>query len=831
MNAFKDYFLGIEKPANKRIANTQKCLRVSGKHNDLEEVGKDTYHHTMFEMLGNWSFGDYFKKEAINWAWELITDVYKIDKNRLYATVFEGDESDNLPRDKEAYECWKHIMPENRILNGNKKDNFWEMGDQGPCGPCSEIHIDLRSNSERNAKDGKELVNKGHPLVIEIWNLVFIEYNRKANKDLEPLPEKHIDTGMGFERLCMVIQGKTSSYDTDIFQVLVREICLLTNSKYGHSKEEDIAIRVIADHIRAATFSICDGQMPSNNGAGYVIRRILRRAIRYAFTFLNKKKPFMHNLVGILVSQFKNVFPEIYKSKYLAINVIREEEISFLKTLDDGLALLNTIMEHSSEKVISGKKAFEIYDTYGFPIDLTKLVLEENQYELDIAGFTKALQEQRDRSKKDAQSKNEDWIILKDDEQQEFIGYDYLEAEVRVTRYRKLTNKDGQLYQLIFNLTPFYAESGGQVGDKGYLETDSGDVYYIIDTKKENNTSVHIVKNLPKNVKTSIFRAVVDSKQRFRTSCNHSATHLLHQALREVLGTHVEQKGSMVHSNYLRFDFSHYKKLSNEEIKQVEDFVNARIKENIPLEEKRKVPYKQAIKQNAIALFGEKYGDTVRSIQFGKSMELCGGTHVSNTSEIWHFIVVQESAVASGIRRIEAISFDDVKEYFKNQADIVTQIGRDLKSKDIVKSVSQLIKENQYQRKLVEQLINEKKKFILTGLLKKVEVIEAINFISESIDMDTKDIRDIAFQLERMVENCFIILSNKDKEKPSISCYVSKSLTEKYKLHAGKIIGVLSKHIGGKGGGHASFASAGGDNHKGVEELIQNAREIVCQVQ
>ncbi|MAZ27569.1 MAG: alanine--tRNA ligase, partial [Cytophagaceae bacterium] len=642
MNQFKEYFLGNTVPKNTRVTDTQKCLRVSGKHNDLEEVGKDTYHHTMFEMLGNWSFGDYFKKEAIGWAWELLTEVYKMDKENLYVTIFEGDASEDLDRDTEAYTLWKQFVPEDRILNGNKKDNFWEMGDQGPCGPCSEIHVDLRSAEEKTKVSGAALVNNDHPQVVEIWNLVFIQFNRKADGSLENLPARHIDTGMGFERLCMALQGKTSNYDTDVFMPLIREIETITHSKYGKAGETDIAIRVIADHVRAVAFSIADGQLPSNTGAGYVIRRILRRAIRYGFTFLNTKEPFIFKLVDILVSEMGGAFPELKKQQNLIQNVIREEEVSFLKTLDQGLVLLDNIIETTSGKEVNGEKAFELYDTYGFPIDLTALILAERGFSLDEKGFQEQLQKQKERSRAATKIETGDWTVLHDDTEEEFIGYDSLTAKVKITRYRKFTTKkEGDQYQLVFNLTPFYPEGGGQVGDKGYLEAPNGDVVYIIDTKKENNLIIHIAKNLPKNPQET-FTAVVDEKQRGRTAANHTATHLLHQALRTILGTHVEQKGSMVHSGYLRFDFSHFAKMTADEIKDVEQFVNARIREQLPLEEQRNIAYAEALEQGAIALFGEKYGDSVRAIRFGKSMELCGGTHVANTADIWYFKIKSE---------------------------------------------------------------------------------------------------------------------------------------------------------------------------------------------
>ena len=629
MAPFKEYFLGNAKPKNNRIADSQKCLRVSGKHNDLEEVGYDTYHHTLFEMLGNWSFGDYFKKEAIAWAWELLTEVYGIDKDIFYVTVFEGsDDADNLEMDTEAYDIWKQYISEDRILKGDKKDNFWEMGDQGPCGPCSEIHVDIRSAEEKAKISGKDLVNEDHPQVVEIWNLVFMQYNRKANGSLESLPNKHIDTGMGFERLCMVLQNVQSNYDTDVFTPIIREIETITNKSYGKDEKADVAIRVISDHVRAVAFSIADGQLPSNTGAGYVIRRILRRAVRYGFTFLDKKEPFIYRLVDVLSNRMGEAFPELKAQKQLIENVIKEEEQSFSRTLDQGLVLLNRIVDETKGDTVSGEKAFELYDTYGFPIDLTALILSEKGLKLDEKGFNEELQKQKKRSRAASEMSTDDWTIIVDDAEEEFVGYDILQANVKLTRYRKVSSKkDGDMYQLVFNLTPFYPEGGGQVGDKGYLEDTRGDVVYILDTKKENNVIIHFAKNLPKHIDQS-FKAAVDVKQRHRTECNHTATHLLHQALREVLGAHVEQKGSAVHSKYLRFDFSHFSKLTVEELRDIENFVNRRIEGKLELEEKRNIPKEEAIAEGAMSLFGEKYGDTVRAIRFGKSIELCGGTHV-----------------------------------------------------------------------------------------------------------------------------------------------------------------------------------------------------------
>ncbi|UBZ15242.1 alanine--tRNA ligase [Flagellimonas marinaquae] len=828
MNQFKEYFLGNSVPKHKRITDTQKCLRVSGKHNDLEEVGKDTYHHTMFEMLGNWSIGDYFKKEAIAWAWELLTEVYKIDKDSLYVSVFEGSEEDNLPLDQEAYDLWKAIVPENRIIKGNKKDNFWEMGDQGPCGPCSEIHVDIRSKEEKAKVDGASLVNQDHPQVVEIWNLVFMQFNRKANGSLEPLPEKHIDTGMGFERLCMVLQGKQSNYDTDVFTPLIREVEIITGKKYGKDEETDIAIRVISDHVRAVAFSIADGQLPSNTGAGYVIRRILRRAIRYGFTFLDTNKPFIYRLVKVLSEQMGKAFPELKEQYQLIENVIKEEESSFLSTLEQGLVLLDSVIKSSKDKTIAGDKAFELYDTFGFPIDLTSLILEEKGYQLDTEGFEKALKAQKDRSRAASEVSKDDWNILMTDTEQEFIGYDSLEANVKLVKYRKVTSKkDGDQYQLVFNLTPFYAEGGGQVGDKGYLEAPNGDVTYIVDTKRENNEIVHFAKSLPKEV-SGTFKAVVDQKQRKRTECNHTATHLLHQALREVLGTHVEQKGSAVHSKYLRFDFSHFSKLTTEELREVENFVNARIDGQLPLEESRNVPMQEAMEQGAMALFGEKYGDTVRTIRFGQSIELCGGTHVKNTADIWHFKIVSEGAVAAGIRRIEAITSDAVKEFYFNNNRMLFEIKDMLKnSQDPVKSVASLQEENATLKKEVEQLLKDKAKGLKNELIAELEDLGGTKFLAKKVDLDAGGIKDLAFEMGGQLDNLFLLLASENDGKAILSCYISKGLVAEKDLNAGTIVRELGKYIQGGGGGQPFFATAGGKNPTGIPEALDKVRDYL----
>ncbi|CAM3279628.1 alanine--tRNA ligase [Aequorivita lipolytica] len=828
MAPFKEYFLGNGKPKSNRIADTQKCLRVSGKHNDLEEVGMDTYHHTMFEMLGNWSFGDYFKKEAIEWAWELLTEVYKIDKEILYVTIFEGDESEGLERDTEAYNLWKQFVPENRILNGNKKDNFWEMGDQGPCGPCSEIHVDIRSAEEKAKTPGKDLVNNDHPQVVEIWNLVFMQFNRKASGSLEKLPAQHVDTGMGFERLCMVLQNKQSNYDTDVFTPLIREIGAITNTNYGKDERKDIAIRVIADHVRAVAFSIADGQLPSNTGAGYVIRRILRRAIRYGFTFLDKKEPFIYKLIETLSAQMGDAFPELITEKNLITNVIREEENSFLRTLDQGLVLLENVIETADSKEISGKKAFELYDTFGFPIDLTALILRERGYSLNEKEFDTELQQQKDRSRAATKVETGDWVVLEKDDVEEFVGYDTLETQVKITRYRKVeSKKDGEMYQLVFNLTPFYPEGGGQVGDKGYLEAVDGGVTYIVDTKKENNLIIHFTKTLPRNPETT-FKAVVDEKQRSRTSSNHTATHLLHQGLRNILGEHVAQKGSMVHSRNLRFDFSHFAKVSDEELKQVEDFVNARIREGIALEERRNIPYQQALDEGAIALFGEKYGDAVRAIKFGKSMELCGGTHVPNTNDIWHFIITSEGAVASGIRRIEAITGDSAKQYFIDRSNSFASLQKTLNNaQDPVKAVESLQEENNMLQKQIQQLLKDKAKNLKGELKAEIEEINGVNFLAKKIDLDAGGMKDLAFELGGETENLFLVFGAEHDGKALLACYISKELATDRNLDAGKIIRELGKYIQGGGGGQAFFATAGGKNPAGIDEALSMAKQYV----
>ena len=828
MAPFKEYFLGNGVPTNNRISDTQKCLRVSGKHNDLEEVGYDTYHHTMFEMLGNWSFGDYFKKEAIAWAWELLTEVYGISEDILYVTIFEGStDKDNLPIDQEAYDFWKQIIPEDRILMGNKKDNFWEMGEQGPCGPCSEIHVDIRTDEEKAAVDGKSLVNMDHPQVVEIWNLVFMQYNRKANGTLEDLPAKHIDTGMGFERLCMVLQDVKSNYDTDVFTPLIREIETISNVKYGKDVQTDIAIRVIVDHVRAVAFSIADGQLPSNTGAGYVIRRILRRAVRYGFTFLGKKEAFIYRLVDVLSKKMGSAFPELKAQKQLIENVIKEEEASFLRTLDQGLVLLDGIIQASDTKIISGKKAFELYDTFGFPVDLTSLILREKGLTLDEAGFEVEMKKQKERSRSASESSTDDWTVLLEDAEEEFVGYDTLETTVKITRYRKVTSKkEGDQYQLVFNLTPFYPEGGGQVGDKGYLEANRGDVVYVLDTKKENNLIIHFTKNLPKDLHQS-FKAVVDKKQRNRTAANHTATHLLHQALREVLGTHVEQKGSAVHSKYLRFDFSHFSKLTVEQLGDVENFVNARIEGKLPLIEKRSVPKEEAIADGAMSLFGEKYGDSVRSIRFGHSIELCGGTHVQNTADIWHFKIKSEGAVASGVRRIEAITMDATKDYYFENNRVFHEM-KDLlnNTQEPLKALQSLQDENATLKKQLEQLLKDKAKNLKGDLKNELQEINGVQFLASQVDLDANGIKTLAFELGGEFKNLFLLFGAETNGKAILTCYVSKEIVSD-KLNAGTIVRELGKYIQGGGGGQPFFATAGGKNPKGISEALDKAKDYL----
>ena len=836
MAQFKEYFLGNATPKSNRIADTQKCLRVSGKHNDLEDVGFDTYHHTMFEMLGNWSFGDYFKKEAISWAWELLTEIYKIPKENLYVSVFEGSTEDNVPFDQEAWDIWKTFVPEDRIILGNKKDNFWEMGDQGPCGPCSEIHVDLRSDAEKAAVSGKSLVNNDHPQVVEIWNNVFMEFNRKADGSLEKLPAQHVDTGMGFERLCMALQGKTSNYDTDVFSPLITKLEEITNKKYTSddvkniSNEQDktnIAIRVVVDHIRAVAFAIADGQLPSNTGAGYVIRRILRRAIRYGFTFLDTKEPFIYKLVAVLANQMGAFFPEIKSQLGLVTNVIREEESSFLRTLDQGLQLLEKVILETETTEVDGEKAFELYDTFGFPKDLTALILKEKGMTFNEADFEKAMQIQKKRSRAASEISTEDWTILIPGYQETFVGYDTLYNEVKITRIRKIdSKKEGVLYQIVLDSTPFYPEGGGQVGDKGTLKS-VNETIEIVDTKKENNLILLFTKSLPADLNATFF-AQVNPTLRSESQSNHSATHLMHQALRAILGTHVEQKGSLVNPTYLRFDFSHYSKVSDVELQQVEDFVNARIKDQLPLIERRNIPIKQALDEGAMALFGEKYGDSVRAIKFGESMELCGGTHVKNTADIWHFKIKSESAVAAGIRRIEAITNSGVKNYFAQQDSTLHQVTEILKNpQDVVKAIAALQEENLKLKKQTEQFTKEKAKGLKTELSAQLEEINGIRFLSTQVDLSSDGIKDLAYDLGSLHTNLYLVFASLNDEKPMLSCYISKELVSQKGLNAATIVRELGKHIDGGGGGQAFYATAGGKNAAGIGLALQNAKNFI----
>ncbi len=836
MNQFKDYFLGNTIPKDRRIANSQKCLRVSGKHNDLDEVGVDTYHHTMFEMLGNWSFGDYFKEEAIEWAWELLTEVYKIPKNRLYVTVFEGDKEDNVPLDKESIEIWKKYIDEDRIILANKKDNFWEMGDIGPCGPCTEIHVDLRFDNEREKIDGKSLVNKDHPQVIEIWNNVFMQFNRKADRSLEPLPETHVDTGMGLERLAMALQGKQSNYDTDLFQTLIKHMEEVSSVKYGQKEKTDIALRVIADHIRAIAFSIADGQLPSNTGAGYVIRRILRRAVRYGYQSLNLKEPFLADLSQVLVELMSNPFIELYNQKELIYKVIKEEENSFLKTLGNGIQRFEKHLNSTESevgfvdvenKIIAGKLAFELFDTFGFPIDLTELMAMEKGFSVDMEGFTSFMKEQKDRSRAATAIETDDWVQLIDDKVEEFVGYDILSTHIKIVRYRKVTQRNKEFYQVVFNLTPFYPEGGGQVGDTGYIES-NGEKFTIFDTKKENNLIIHLMTKLPEKLNDS-FLAVVNKKKRSASEKNHTATHLLHYALRTVLGEHIEQKGSLVSPEHLRFDFSHFSKVNEEEIEQITEIIQEKIQSNIPLIEKRNTPMEIAKEMGAIALFGEKYGDTVRVIQFGESIELCGGTHVKSTGEIGRFVLLHEQAVAAGVRRIEAITGQKAEDYIQNKISQLNDISLALKNpKDVVKSVKDIILKNNQLQKEIEILKKEKAKQIKSSLKEKIIKKDGIDIIEAIIELDSASIKDILFQLKGEQKESFLaIIGGKDNGKCSLSIIASDDVVRSKNIHAGNLIREVSKHIQGGGGGQAFYATAGGKKSEGLQTAID---EILSKI-
>ena len=827
MNQFKDLFLGNSPIVYPRIADTQKCLRVSGKHNDLEEVGVDTYHHTMFEMLGNWSFGDYFKKDAIAWAWELLTEVYKIDKSRLYVTVFEGDASENLAFDQEAYNTWKELIDPSRIINGNKKDNFWEMGDTGPCGPCSEIHVDIRSEDERARIDGKELVNASHPQVIEIWNNVFMEFNRKADGSLEKLPAQHVDTGMGFERLCVVLQGKQSNYDTDVFQPLISFLENLSGKTYKNNEKDDIAMRVIADHIRTISFAIADGQLPSNNKAGYVIRRILRRAVRYGYTFLGLKDPFMYTMVDTLADQMGEQFPELNAQRGLIKNVMHEEEQSFLRTLETGINRFNDfVAKNTNNAQVPGDFAFELFDTYGFPIDLTELMAREQNLAVDMIGFNENLQKQKARSRSAAVVEAGDWIELSEDDDEEFIGYDYLEAQVKITRYREVTAKGKKQFQLIFNITPFYAESGGQVGDSGILK-DGNEIINIFDTKREHGVIVHFADKLPANLQAS-FKAEVHKGKRISTMRNHTATHLMHAALRQVLGTHVEQKGSLVNDLNLRFDFSHFSKLSKEETRQIEAIVNEQIRANI-LRDVQVLPIEEARKTGAMALFGEKYGDLVRVVTFDKSfsVELCGGTHVPATGQIGYFRIVSESAVAAGVRRIEAITGEAAELQILEDANLVEQIKEVLKgAKDPLKGIQQILDEKQELEKKLDQLQREKAGQIRKSLDMKIEQAGSLKRLIDTVDLDSPElIKNIAFDLKSIHPDLILVLGHQSNGKPMLTVALGDQAVNQG-LNASNLVKDLAKEINGGGGGQVFYATAGGSKPEGLNAALEKAKAL-----
>ena len=819
MNPFKDFFLGNAAPKNARIADTQKCLRVSGKHNDLDEVGHDTYHHTLFEMLGNWSIGDYFKEDAINWAWELLTEVYGLEKDRLYVTVFGGDDSDGLPRDNEAAGLWAQHVAADRILDGSKKDNFWEMGESGPCGPCSEIHIDLRNDADRAAVSGASLVNEDHPQVVEIWNLVFMQFNRKADGSLENLPAQHIDTGMGFERLCMALQGKQSNYDTDVFTPLLNKISSISGIAYGKSEATDIAQRVIADHIRAVAFAIADGQLPSSSGAGYVIRRILRRAIRYGFSYLDLKTPFMFQLVETLEAQMGEFFPEISTQKSLVMKVIEEEELSFLRTLAQGLAKLDDFLAEGN-KTLDGKRAFELYDTYGFPIDLTELIMRENDKVVDMAEFTAEMTAQKERSRAATKLSTDDWTILEEDDREEFVGYDYTSAEVRITRYRKVSAKNKEFYQLVLSLTPFYPEGGGQVGDTGSL-VQADQKIGIFDTKKENGIIVHFAKELPADLSGNWTAQVSESKRR-ETAKNHSATHLMHEALREVLGTHVEQKGSLVNAEYLRFDFSHFQKVSDEELAQIESLVNQRIQANYPLEEHRNIPIAEAKEMGAMMLFGEKYGDTVRAIKFGSSIELCGGIHVPATGSIGLFKITSEGAVAAGVRRIEAMTGAGAMNYVNTALSNYKAAAELLKNpKDLAGAIQQLKEKEAAAQKEVEALRKEKAMAAAQDLENNSEDYGGVRAIVARTNMDGGSVKDMVFKLKGQ-GNTLVIFANAWEGKATVSIGISDALVAEKGWHAGNAVRELAKHIQGGGGGQPAFATAGGKNPEGLDKVLSD---------
>ncbi|MDL2256222.1 alanine--tRNA ligase [Parabacteroides sp. OttesenSCG-928-G06] len=828
MNQFKDIILGNVPIKYPRVADSQKCLRVSGKHNDLEEVGHDTYHHTMFEMLGNWSFGDYFKKEAIGWAWEYLVEVLKLNPERLYATVFEGSPADGLSRDDEAAGYWEEFLPLDHILNGNKKDNFWEMGDTGPCGPCSEVHIDLRPEAERALVAGADLVNKDHPQVIEIWNLVFMQYNRLSDGSLEGLPAKVIDTGMGFERLCMAIQGKISNYDTDVFQPIIQAIGAKTSLKYGDDKQQDIAMRVIADHIRTIAFSITDGQLPSNAKAGYVIRRILRRAVRYGYTFLGCKEAFMYTLIPALIDTMGDAYPELIAQQTLIEKVIKEEEESFLRTLETGIRLLDKKIEEAEKEkktIISGVDAFTLYDTYGFPLDLTELILREHAMDIDQEEFNAEMQKQKERARNAAAIETGDWVILKEGDS-EFVGYDDFECETEILRYRKVKQKNKELFQVVLGKTPFYAEKGGQVGDSGWLIADDKKVP-VMDTKSENNLSVHLITELPEDV-TATFTAVVNKERRIQSECNHTATHLLHEALREVLGTHVEQKGSYVSPESLRFDFSHFQKVTEEELRQVEKIVNQKIRQDIPLDENRNMPVKEAMELGAMALFGEKYGDEVRVVRFGSSVELCGGTHIPATGMIGSMRIVSESSIAAGIRRIEAITAEAADNFFYTHQDMLREIRSMFNNMPNITSViKKSIEENAGLRKQVEDYVKEKAVMLKKELLARATEYHGVKVVKFQGNGNVEVIKNIAFQMKGEITEPFMLVAGIIEEpKCTLMVMMSDSLVEQG-MNAGKLVKDAAKHIQGGGGGQPHFATAGGKNIEGLSAAIDQIIEAV----
>ena len=827
MNQFKDIFLGNAPRKFPRVADTQKCLRVSGKHNDLEEVGHDTYHHTMFEMLGNWSYGDYFKKEAIEWAWELLTEVYKLDKSRMYATVFEGSEEDGVAFDQEAYDYWKQFLPEDHIIRGNKKDNFWEMGETGPCGPCSEIHFDLRDDEEVAKIPGREMVNMSHPQVIEIWNLVFMQFNRKANGSLEPLPAKNVDTGMGFERLCMILQGKKSNYDTDVFQPTIARIAALSGKEYGKDEKCDVAMRVIADHLRAISFSIADGQLPANAKAGYVIRRILRRAVRYGYTYLGFNEPFICKLVDGLVKQMGHQFPELVAQQTLIERVIEEEEASFLRTLATGINLLEGVIKKSANGKISGKDAFVLYDTYGFPIDLTELIAKEQGVEVDIEEFEKELQVQKERSRNAAQQDIDDWQEIMAISESEFIGYDNLEADVRIARYRRVKSKNNVTYQLVFDHTPFYGNSGGQIGDTGYIES-ANEKIEIIATEKENGLIIHITKQLPENPEAE-FRAVVNAEARQKAANNHTATHLVDYALRTVLGTHVEQKGSMVGPMGLRFDFSHFQKVTPEEIREVERLVNKLIRTNYPLVENREATMAEAEAAGAIMLFGEKYGDKVRIVNFGPSTELCGGTHTAATGTIGLFKIISESAISAGVRRIEAITGETAENMVYETQNILSSIEQIVHNPKVVQAVEKMVENNATLGREIEEMRKEKVAQMADALAKNTPLRGGVTLITHTSKHTSEVMKDLAFALrQRVTERLVMVVGNLYEGKPTLNIMLSDDIVA-LGVDAGATVREAAKLMNGGGGGQKHYATAGGKNPDGLQAAVDKAVEMIME--